>query len=156
MSHRFGADVFLALAAVGWADGKLDAEEADAIVRCAADEGLDIEAIAAIEQATKEPLEIDAIDWSKMSKADRLFVYAVAAWMTRLDGTRDDSEVDALADLGAALHIPESPRAHADRIALEIASLPEGDRPSRYDLAKLRDTLRERLEAARKAKLLDD
>jgi uncharacterized membrane protein YebE (DUF533 family) len=156
MSHQLGADVFLAWAAVGWADGNLDAEEADAIVRCAADEGLDIAAIAAIEQATKQPLEIDSIDWSKMSKADRLFVYAVAAWMTRLDGTRDDAEVDALADLGAALRIPEAPRKHADRIAQEIAELPEGDRPSRYDLSRLRQTLSERLEAAHKAKLLGD
>ena len=33
--NRLGRDVFLALAAVGWSDGKLDAEEADAIVRTA-------------------------------------------------------------------------------------------------------------------------
>jgi len=43
---RLGRDVFLALAAVGWADGKLDADEADAIVRTAAEEGLPIEQIA--------------------------------------------------------------------------------------------------------------
>ena len=30
--HRLGRDVFLALAAVGWSDGKLHEEEADAIV----------------------------------------------------------------------------------------------------------------------------
>jgi uncharacterized membrane protein YebE (DUF533 family) len=153
---KLGRDVFMALAAVGWADGKLDEEEADAIVRCAVDEGLDLDQIGEIEAATKSPVSLESIDRSGMTKADRLFVYAVAAWMTRLDGTRDDSEVLALASLGAALSIPEAPRGHADRIAQEIADLPEGDRPSRYDLAKLRDTLKLRLEEARRAKLLGE
>jgi hypothetical protein len=33
-------DVFLALAAIAWADGSLDPDEADGIVRAAVDEGL--------------------------------------------------------------------------------------------------------------------
>lgn len=152
MSERLGRDVFIALAAVGWADGKLDEEEADAIVRCAVDEGLELDEISEIEEATKSSVSIDSIDRSAMSKADRLFVYGVAAWMTRLDGKRDDAEVAALAALGDALSVPAGPREHADRIAREIAELPEGDRPHRYDLAKLRDTLRVRLEEAQAAK----
>ena len=35
-----GRDVFLALAAIGWADGNLDADEADAIVSAAVEVGL--------------------------------------------------------------------------------------------------------------------
>ncbi len=151
--ERLGRDVFIALAAIGWADGKLDEDEADAIVRTAVDEGLSIEEIEEIEAATKSPVELGVIDRSGMSKADRLFVYAVAAWMTRLDGRRDDQEVGALDKLGAALKIPERPRAHADAIAEEIANLPEGDRPMMMDLPKLRKTLAERLEAARKQRL---
>ena len=38
----------MALAAVGWADGTLDPDEADAIVRTAAEEGLPLEQIAEI------------------------------------------------------------------------------------------------------------
>ena len=151
MSERLGRDVFVALAAVGWADGKLDEEEADAIVRCAVDEGLELDEIGEIEAATKSPVTIESIDRSAMSKADRLFVYAVAAWMTRLDGKRDEAEVAALAALGAALSIPESPREQADIVAREIAELHEGDRPSRFDLSKLRATLKQRLEAGKKA-----
>ncbi len=94
--ERLGRDVFIALAAIGWADGKLDEEEADAIVRTAVEEGLAIEEIEEIESATKSPVDIGVIDRSSMTKADRLFVYAVAAWMTRLDGTRDDKEIEAL------------------------------------------------------------
>ena len=122
--ERLGRDVFIALAAIGWADGKLDEEEADAIVRTAVEEGLAIEEIEEIESATKSPVDIGVIDRSSMTKADRLFVYAVAAWMTRLDGTRDDKEIEALDKLGDALKIPPSPRAHADAIAEEIASQP--------------------------------
>ena len=57
-----GRDVYLALAAVGWADGQLDQEEADAIVRTALEEGLEIDEIAEIEEATKNPIDIGVID----------------------------------------------------------------------------------------------
>ena len=81
-----GRDVYIALAAVGWADGHLDQAEADAIVRTALEEGLDIDEIAEIEEATKNPVDIGVIDRKNLSKEDRLFVYGVASWITRLDG----------------------------------------------------------------------
>lgn len=152
--HRLGRDVFLALAAVGWSDGKLDAEEADAIVRLALEEGLEIEEIAEIEKATKIPIALDIIDRGELGKADRLFIYAVASWMIRLDGTVDDRELSALHHLGDLLKLPERPREHADMIALEIAELPEGDRPSRYDLVALRRTIGERLAHAQRVRAL--
>jgi hypothetical protein len=141
--------VFIALAAVGWADGQLDADEADAIVRTALEEGLELEDIAEIEEATKEPVSIGEIDRRGLSKEDRLFVYAVACWMTRLDNKVTDEEVEVLDRLGEALKIPERPRKHANAIALEIAALPEGDRPYRYDIPKLRQVITERLEESR-------
>lgn len=146
--QRLGRDVFIALAAIGWADGELHPDEADAIVRAALDEGLELDEIAEIEQATKKPVEIGVIDRSNMTKEDRLFVYAIAVWMTRLDGKVDKKEVEALAKLGEALKVPEGPRVHAEQIALEVASLPEGDAPSRYDLAKVRRIIGERLREA--------
>ncbi len=149
---RLGRDVFIALAAIGWADGQLDSEEADAIVRTAIEEGLELDEIAEIEEATKKPVDIGVIDRSSLSKEDRLFVYAVAAWMTRLDGEVHEGETKALAELGAALKIPEGPRFHADSIAQEVANLEEGDRPSRYDLVKLRQIIGERLREAQAAR----
>jgi uncharacterized membrane protein YebE (DUF533 family) len=150
--QRLGRDVFLALAAIGWADGRLDPEEADAIVRTALEEGLELEEIAEIEAATKQPIDIGVIDRRGMSKEDRLFVYAVASWMTRLDGLVTESEEAALAKLGTALKVPDRPRQHADTIAQEVAALPEGDRPDRYDLAELRRIIGERLERAQQAR----
>jgi uncharacterized membrane protein YebE (DUF533 family) len=152
--HRLGRDVFLALAAVGWSDGKLDPEEADAIVRTALEEGLDLDEIAEIDLATKTPLALSVIDRAALSKADRLFIYAVASWMIRLDGAVDDRELDALRRLGDLLALPERPREHADLIALEIAELPEGDRPSRYELGALRRTISERLAHAQRLRAL--
>ena len=111
---RLGRDVFLALAAIGWADGKLDPEEADAIVRTALEEGLELEEIAEIEEATKHPIDIGVIDRSNMSKADRLFVYAVASWMTRLDGPSMPRRPKRSPKLGEALKIPARPRESAD------------------------------------------
>jgi uncharacterized membrane protein YebE (DUF533 family) len=145
-----GRDVFLALAAVGWADGHLDPDEADAIVRTALEEGLSLEAINEIEQATRQPLDIGVIDRSGLSKEDRLFVYAVASWMTRLDGEVLEKETEALKKLGDALKIPETARGHADAIAQQIAKLPEGDRPDRYDLPRIRQVISSRLALAEK------
>ncbi len=147
-----GRDVYLALAAVGWADGNLDREEADAIVRAALEEGLELDVIHEIEEATKKPVDMGVIDRLHMSKSDRLYVYAVASWITRLDGVVTPEEEAALAKLGEGLGVPEAPRKHADAIMQEIADLPAGDRPERFDLMALRKTLDERLASAQAAR----
>jgi uncharacterized membrane protein YebE (DUF533 family) len=149
---RLRKDIFVALAAVAWADGRLDSDEADAIVRAAADEGLSLEEIAAIEESTKERVDLGVVDRSSMSKEDRLFVYAVACWIARMDGRVTDAESDALAKLGERLGIPERPRVHAEALAREVAEMPDGDRPARYDLAGLRRLLGERLRQAQAAR----
>src|SRR5215471_25277 len=104
-----GRDVFLALAAVGWADGQLTPEGADAIVRAALEEKMDLDEIREIEEATKKPVDVGVVDRMSMSKADRLYVYSVASWIASLDGKVSDKEQEALAKLGAALGVPETP-----------------------------------------------
>ena len=145
-------DVFIALAAIAWADGNLDSEEADAIVRAAVEEGLDLDEIAAIEAATATKVEMGTIDRSNLSKEDRLFVYAVACWIAELDGDVTAEEASALSLLGERLGVPERPRAHAEEAAREVANMPEGNRPARYDLAKLRSSIGGRLKAAQEAR----
>ena len=144
---RLGRDVYVALAAVGWADGKLDREEADAIVRTALEEGLDLAEIAEIEAATKDPIDLGVIDRKNLSKEDRLFVYAVACWLTRLDGVVTEAETAALAKLAEALKLPDKPRQIVDGIAQDIANRGD-DRPDRYDLIALRRSIGDRLKAA--------
>ena len=147
-----GRDVYLALAAVGWADGQLTQEAADAIVRTALEEGLPFEDVAAIEEATKNRMmEVGEVNRMNMSKADRLYVYAVARWIAELDGKVTDEESKALDQLGEMLGVPEAPRRHADAIMQEVAE--KADRPDRFDLLTLRRTLAARLEQARKMRL---
>lgn len=150
--RRLNKDVFVALSAIAWADGVLDPEEADAIVRAAVDEGLELEEIAEIESVTRERIELDRLDRSGLSKEDRLFVYAVACWIARIDGKVTDEETAALAKLGERLGVPERPRAAAESVAREVAEMPEGDRPSRYDLAQVRRLIGERLRASQEAR----
>jgi uncharacterized membrane protein YebE (DUF533 family) len=145
--NGLGRDVYIALAAVGWADGHLDQEEADAIVRTALEEGLDIDEIAEIEEATKNPVDIGVIDRKNLSKEDRLFVYGVASWITRLDGVVTESEQAALQKLGDALKVPDKPRLIVDAIAQDVANTSD-DRPDRYDLLALRRIISERLATA--------
>ena len=149
---KLNRDIFLALAAIGWADGRLDQEEADAIVRAAVEAGLELDQIEEIEAATRERIDLGTIDRSSLSKEDRLFVYGIACWIAKLDNEVTEEEGAALAALAERLGIPERPRAHAEAIAKEIAELPEGDRPARYDLGKLRDTIGERLKKAQEAR----
>ena len=146
---RLGRDVYIALAAVGWADGELDQEEADAIVRTALEEGLELEEIQEIEEATKSPVDMGVIDRKSMSKEDRLFVYAVASWISRIDGRVTSEEIDALVKLGEALKVSEGPRRHADDIVEQVANLSDDDRPARYDLPALRRIIGERLRLAK-------
>ena len=145
-------DVFVALSAVAWADGKLDADEADAIVRAAVDEGLSLEEIAEIEAATRSKVDLGAIDRAGLSKEDRLFVYGVACWIARMDGEVTPEESAALAALGERLGVPERPRVQAEAIARSVAEMPEGDRPARYDLGALRRILADRLHQAQAAR----
>ncbi len=145
MDRRLGRDVFIALAAVGWADGKLHADEANAIVRMAVEEGLDADEIADIEEATKHPVTVGTIDTTKMTDVDRVFVYAVGAWIARVDREIAPEEITALNRLAAALDLPDEPREHGDRIGIEVGKSGFCNRPGFYNLRALRETLDARL-----------
>ena len=133
--RQIGKDVFVALAAIAWADGKLDPDEADAIVRAASTRGSCSRRSRRSRRRPSSRSTSASSTAAAMSKEDRLFVYAVACWIARLDGKVTADESDALAKLGERLGVPERPRAHAEAIAREVAEMPEGDRPARYDLA---------------------
>src|SRR6187399_1157837 len=117
---RLGRDVYIALAAVGWADGKLEQDEADAIVRAALEEGLELAEIGEIEDATKSPIDLGVIDRSNLSKQARQYVYGVAGWIPRLDGVITDGEKAALTKLADTLKLPERPREIVDRIVEDV------------------------------------
>lgn len=139
-------DVFVALAAVAWADGQLDPDEADAIVRAAVDCGLELDEINEIEQATKEQIDLGALDRTTLGKQERMFVYAVACWIAQLDGRLTDEEQATILQLGDKLGVPERARRVSEKLAKETAQLPDGDRPARYDLDRLWKAIGDRLQ----------
>lgn len=136
---------FLALAAIGWADGSLQRIEAVGLLHAAKEAGLSVEDFAEVEAATKKATTIDELDLAGMSQWDQVFTYALAAWFAQLDGVVSTSEHTVMVTLGEKLGLPEPLRKRAQVAAYDIACLPESGRPERYDFQKLAARIAERM-----------
>jgi hypothetical protein len=145
MAIKLPPQSFVALAAVGWADGSLRRSEVTALVDAARKLGLEGADLAAVEQSTKSPVPLDAFDPGEMTRWERIVTYALATWIVRLDGVQSTSESDVLRRLGDRLHLDDGTRQRASGAALDVSVLPEGGRPDRYDFVKLVARLHERL-----------
>jgi tellurite resistance protein len=134
---KLGKDVFMALAAVGWSDDKVEQEEADAIVHAARECGIDGAELDAVKQATQTKVDLSAIKSMKLEPDERLFVYAMATWLARVDGVVMPEEKEALEKLGNVLKLADGDRTKASVASFRVAELADSERPSRYDLAGL-------------------
>lgn len=143
MALSLPKDALLALAAVGWADGNLDAEEAKALVRTAKESGLAPDELAEIEAATKQKLAIADVTTVLLTRKDRVLTYALATWLARLDGVVTPEERESLVQLGDRMGLPDGIRTRASAAAFEIAAA--GDRPDKYDFAALEGRIRQKL-----------
>src|SRR5689334_20907061 len=116
---------FLALAAVGWADGSLQRVEATGILRAAKEWGLSEQDLAEIDAAVKKKtLTIDDLDLGGMSQWDQVMTYALAAWLAQLDGVISSDENSVLITLGNKLGLAEPARKRAFAAVYDIACLP--------------------------------
>ena len=141
-----GKRSFLALAAVGWADGSLQRIEATGILRAAREWDVSEEDLAEIEAAVKKRSQaIDELELGGMSAWDQVMTYALAAWLAQLDGVVSTDENVVLVSLAEKLGLAETTRKKAFAAVYDIACLPEGGRPEKYDFAKLTARLAERL-----------
>jgi len=136
---------FLALAAIGWADGALQSIEAAGLLRAAREAGVAGDDFADVERAVTGKTTLDAVDVSNLSPQEQVLTYALAAWLAQLDGVVSTSEKGPLADLAERLGLAQPLRVRAAAAANDIACLPGGGRPERYDFQKLAARLRERL-----------
>jgi len=136
---------FLALVAVGWVDKQLQRVEVTGLMRAAKEANLPADALAEIEAATKVPMDLGALDFSKLGQWEQVLTYALAAWIAQVDGVVSTSESDMLADLGTKLGLAEPLRKRAAVAANDIACLPQGGRPEKYDFEKLIARLKERM-----------
>jgi hypothetical protein len=136
---------FLALSAIGWADGSLNRKEAEGLVRAAKACGVAGADLTEVERATKERIALRDIDMSGMPRWEQVLTYALASWLASLDGVQSTDERETLVQLGDALGVDKALRVRASAAANDIACLPDGGRPDRFDFVKLAERLRERL-----------
>jgi len=136
---------FLALAAIGWADGALQRVESVGLLRAAKEAGISDADLADVEKATKEKTILDDLDLGEMSEFEQVLTYALASWFASLDGVASTDEVTVLKALGDRLGLPDNLRKRAQATAFDIACLPEGGRPDRFDFQKLTKRLAEKL-----------
>ena len=137
---------FLALAAVGWADGSLQKVEATGLLRAAKEWGISEQGLVEIEGAVKKAaLKIEELDLGGMSTWDQVVTYALAAWIAQLDGVVSTDENQVLIRLADQLGLSESIRKRAFAAVYDVAILPDGGKPEKYDFAKLMEKLASRL-----------
>lgn len=145
MATNIPRQAFVGLAAVAWADGSIRKTEGQALLRAAKEAGLEGDDLAAVEAATKSAVAFDAFDPGDMDRWQRTLTYALASWMATLDGVVSTEESVVLKQLGERLELDKPTRARASSAAFDIAVLPEGGRPDKYDFVKLEARLREKM-----------
>ena len=89
-------------------------------------------------------MDLSGLVLRKLSALDRVYVYAMGEWLARIDGHVDPREEAALQKLGDFLMISERVRGQGKQASLDIAALPSGTRPDKFDLRKLRGLLEQR------------
>jgi hypothetical protein len=136
---------FLALVAIGWVDGQLQRVEVTGLMRAAKEAGLPPDAIADIDAATKKQLDLSTLDFAGLTDWEKVLTYALGAWIAQVDGVVSTSEFDMLGELGTKLDLAEPLRKRATAVANDIACLPEGGKPDKYDFQKLMVRLKERM-----------
>lgn len=136
---------FLALAAIGWVDGQLQRVEVTGLVRAAKEAGLSPDALSELDAATKKKMDLSALDFSALSPWEQVLTYALGAWIAEVDGVVSSSETEMLAELGKKLGLADAVRTRAAVAAHDIACLPQGGRPDKYDFQKLDARLKERM-----------
>jgi len=145
MDTKLPLQSFLALAAIGWADGSLQRIEREGLLRAAKECGIAEDELVQLEAASKERLTLDSVKLDGLSKWEQVLTFALASWFAALDGVVSTSEFQTMVIIGDRLNLDESLRKRAAAAANDIACLPGGGKPDRYDFVKLTARLRERL-----------
>lgn len=138
MPVEIGRDTLVALAAVAWADGKIDPAEAAGIRSAASQLGLGADDLKLVEEALLRRVALEEVETVRMSRLTRLFTFAVGTWIAHIDGQVPQEEQDALALLGDRLGLSSVARQRAESAALAVA---RSSQPGHFDLLELRSKL---------------
>ena len=145
MALTLPRESFLAITGVAWADGWMKKTEIDGLLRAAKACGIEGDDLTAVEAATKEGVELEGVELSAMTGWERAVTYAIANWLAKLDGVTNAEELKHLKALGQRLDLPPEKLQLAASAAFDIACLPDGHRPEKFDFDALAVRLREKL-----------
>jgi len=138
---------FLAVVAVARADGLLRADESRGLLGAAKEVGLTEDELAEVKAGLDKGIELESLDLTALSGAERALTYAFAMWLAKVDGVVNAEELATLKKLGALLALPEPKLKSAASAAFDITCLPGGNRPEKFEFSKLEARLREKLPA---------
>ncbi|GMV17844.1 MAG: hypothetical protein HS104_30300 [Polyangiaceae bacterium] len=145
MSLGLPREAFLSIATVGWADGWMRKNEIDGLLRAAQACGVSEADRISIAAAAKEGVDLDTVDLGALGDWERALTYAIAAWLAKLDGVANAQELKQLQILGRRLDLQQRQLDLATSAVMDIAILPEGHRPEKFDFDALATRLREKL-----------
>lgn len=138
---------FLAVVAVARADGLLRKDEQRGLLGAAKEVGLSEAELGEVQGALEGGMELESLDLSGLSGAERALTYAFSMWLAKVDGVVNSDELQTLRKLGTLLDLPEPKLKSAASAAFDITCLPGGNRPEKFEFSKLEERLREKLPA---------
>jgi uncharacterized membrane protein YebE (DUF533 family) len=138
MELKIGRDTLLAISAVAWADGSIEAREAAALHQAAQQLLDDQSDRAEVERSLAARVTLDQVETVRMSRPTRLFTYATCYWMAEIDGKSSQAEASTLELLGDRLGLSAVARERAQNVVRGIA---QRSAPGSFDLVELRSRL---------------
>jgi uncharacterized membrane protein YebE (DUF533 family) len=138
MELKIGRDTLLAISAVAWADGSMDAREAEALRQAAKQLGIAGEDLTQVERSLSTRVTLDEVETVRMNRLTRLFTYATSCWMAEVDGQQSAAETALLQLLGDRLGLSAVAR---DRAHNAVRGIAERSLPGAFDLLELRSRL---------------
>jgi len=115
MEKKLPLASFLALAAIGWADGSLQRIEREGLARAATACGITGNDLATLERAAVEHRTLDGVDLGGLSRWEQVLTYALASWFAALDGVISTSEHETMVRIGDKLGLDAALRARSGR-----------------------------------------
>jgi hypothetical protein len=114
-------------------------EENAGLLRAAKACGLSEADCKAIADGMSAPIKLSELTFGQATAWEKALTYALACWLSQMDGSLNAAERDSLIALGNSLQLPDLKLKAAASAAFDIACLPGGHKPERYDFAALEE-----------------
>lgn len=145
MPTALPVESFLAFASIVYADGETRRGELEGFRRAAKTYSVSEKDLESIESRAKDGLALGDIDFPGVSDWQGALTYAFAVWIAKVDGIINKEENQLLAELGDKLGLDKMRRDAARSATYDIAALPGGHKPEKFDFAALEAQLEMKL-----------